>query len=223
MITTASVAPYIRRAKLSNSRWFGSHLFSFLATSIDTDGQFALMEVMLPAGQEPPAHTHRIDDEAFYILGGEIEFRIGCETVLARKGDFVLLPAGIEHSFRVLGPPARVLLISAPGGLDEVFTELSQPARRMGIRTNPPPLDLGSFLTGFGRKGLSFAPLNAPPVSLALKSNPALATRPAVGLSRWYCGQLLTPLTTGSETNGRFAMIEALGRRGEEPPLHVHE
>jgi len=38
-----------------------------------------------------------------------------------------------------------------------------------------------------------------------------------------YMGSLMTFLAKGSETNGRFALMECHTKRGNEPPPHVHE
>jgi quercetin dioxygenase-like cupin family protein len=40
--------------------------------------------------------------------------------------------------------------------------------------------------------------------------------------SVWYNGGLLTFLATGEETHGQFALIEAVTRRGNVPPPHIH-
>jgi len=40
--------------------------------------------------------------------------------------------------------------------------------------------------------------------------------------TRWYIGALFTFLATGKDTNGQFAYIEALMRKGLEPPPHMH-
>jgi mannose-6-phosphate isomerase-like protein (cupin superfamily) len=40
--------------------------------------------------------------------------------------------------------------------------------------------------------------------------------------SIWYMGALLTILVDSKQTNGAFALFEANGRPGGEPPLHVH-
>jgi quercetin dioxygenase-like cupin family protein len=40
--------------------------------------------------------------------------------------------------------------------------------------------------------------------------------------SFWYTGWLLTFLATGDQTQGRFALIEALTRKGNCPPRHIH-
>ena len=40
--------------------------------------------------------------------------------------------------------------------------------------------------------------------------------------SVWYSGHLLTFLATGKDTQGRFALIEMAGRKGNVPPPHIH-
>ena len=40
--------------------------------------------------------------------------------------------------------------------------------------------------------------------------------------SVWYSGALMTFLATGEDTHGQFALIEAVGRRGNVPPPHIH-
>jgi len=40
--------------------------------------------------------------------------------------------------------------------------------------------------------------------------------------SVWYNGWLMTFLATGEDTRGQFALIEAVARRGNVPPPHIH-
>ena len=44
----------------------------------------------------------------------------------------------------------------------------------------------------------------------------------ALDHSVWYNGALMTFLATGEDTHGQFALIEAVGRRGNVPPPHIH-
>jgi quercetin dioxygenase-like cupin family protein len=46
--------------------------------------------------------------------------------------------------------------------------------------------------------------------------------RRSLDRSVWYNGWLMTFLATGEETQGQFALIEAVGRRGNDPPPHIH-
>jgi quercetin dioxygenase-like cupin family protein len=46
--------------------------------------------------------------------------------------------------------------------------------------------------------------------------------RQSLDRSVWYNGSLMTFLATGEETHGQFALIEAIARRGNVPPPHIH-
>jgi mannose-6-phosphate isomerase-like protein (cupin superfamily) len=64
-------------------------------------------------------HVHAAEDDAFYIMEGEMTFTLGGEEVAAPPGTFVLVPPGVEHGFRNDGAvPVRVLNIHAPAGFD---------------------------------------------------------------------------------------------------------
>ena len=65
------------------------------------------------------SHVHDDEDDAFYILEGELTFVLGDEEVAAPAGTFVLVPPGVEHGFRNDGvEPVRILNIHAPAGFD---------------------------------------------------------------------------------------------------------
>jgi quercetin dioxygenase-like cupin family protein len=46
--------------------------------------------------------------------------------------------------------------------------------------------------------------------------------RQSLERSVWYSGWLLTFLATGEETNGQFALMEQVARKGNVPPRHIH-
>jgi quercetin dioxygenase-like cupin family protein len=46
--------------------------------------------------------------------------------------------------------------------------------------------------------------------------------RQSVDHSVWYNGALMTFLATGEDTQGQFALIETVGRKGNAPPPHIH-
>jgi mannose-6-phosphate isomerase-like protein (cupin superfamily) len=102
----------------------GSTMF-FKATHANTNGAFSLMERTLPpGGRKPPPHIHTNCEEAFYVVDGEIEFFLGEETVIGRRGTFVLVPGGVSHTFgNSAAIPSRLLIIHAPA-MDAYFEEL---------------------------------------------------------------------------------------------------
>jgi quercetin dioxygenase-like cupin family protein len=68
-----------------------------------------------PDHEGPRSHFHERHAHAFYVLDGELEFRVGIETVRARRGTTVLVPSGVVHAFTNPGPAsARFLDIHTP-------------------------------------------------------------------------------------------------------------
>jgi mannose-6-phosphate isomerase-like protein (cupin superfamily) len=90
----------------------------FLARTADTP-RFTFGIIDIAAGRVLEAHVHAEEDDAFYILEGEMTFVFGDQTATATPGTFVLAPPGVEHGFRNDGPiPVRMLNIHAPAGFD---------------------------------------------------------------------------------------------------------
>ena len=71
-------------------------------------------------GTEPPTyiaplHSHRSEDEAWYVLEGTLAFRLGDEEVTAPAGAAVLARAGTVHTYWNPRPePARYVLAMGP-------------------------------------------------------------------------------------------------------------
>lgn len=90
----------------------------FLARTADTP-RFTFAIIEIAPGRELEAHVHPDEDDAFYIVEGEMTFLLGDERVAAPPGTFVLVPPGVEHGFRNDQlDPVRMLNIHAPAGFD---------------------------------------------------------------------------------------------------------
>ena len=60
-------------------------------------------------------HTHPDFVDAFYVLAGKAEFRVGVEVFRAEPGSFVAAPPGVVHGFRNAGDSElRLLNVHAP-------------------------------------------------------------------------------------------------------------
>ena len=76
----------------------------FRTTSADTNGESVVVEAFVtPDGAVAAAHVHPSQEESFEIVAGELEFRVGRKTVVARAGDRVVVSAGTPHRFRNVG------------------------------------------------------------------------------------------------------------------------
>ena len=90
-------------------------------------------------GGGPPPHVHSREEEAFYILEGEITLQINDQRLVAKAGTFANLPIGSLHSFKnESGKPAKMLISVAPAGLEQMFFEVGLPLAE-GATTALPP------------------------------------------------------------------------------------
>ena len=95
------------------------------ATAETTGGAFSLCEEVPPLA-DTPAHVHERDDEWFFVLEGEHVFTVGERDLPAGPGDLVFAPRGVPHAQRRAVPgEGRLLVLTAPAGLDGFFRELA--------------------------------------------------------------------------------------------------
>jgi mannose-6-phosphate isomerase-like protein (cupin superfamily) len=93
-------------------------------TIVAARDELVMTESLYPPGKAgPDPHIHRHHADCFYVLGGELAFRVGpeLELVSAVPGTFVMVPPEVVHTFRNEAPgDARFLNLHAPGcGFDE--------------------------------------------------------------------------------------------------------
>jgi mannose-6-phosphate isomerase-like protein (cupin superfamily) len=134
MSTQASIAPQSPIAR--GRRWFFGMLAELKASSADTGGQYALLEMTAPPGLETPLHVHYREDEGFYVLEGSITIEVGDATVELAAGQHAFGPRDIPHRFSVGPDGARMLWVLTPGGFEDFVEEVSVSA---ATPTVPPP------------------------------------------------------------------------------------
>ena len=93
----------------------------------DKTGQaWSLSECTAPENSGPPPHNHPWD-EAYYVLEGEVRFTLGDQQTVAKRGDFVYVPAGTLHAFQgASATPARILFFDAPAHAGSFFREVAK-------------------------------------------------------------------------------------------------
>lgn len=122
------IRPFIRAPAAGSTLDVLGVTHVYKATAEETGGSFSLWEAVFPPGAGAPPHTHTREDEAFYVLSGELLIESGDEKSLHRieAGGFFFGPRHRRHAVRnVADRPAHVLVLSAPScGLDRMFAEL---------------------------------------------------------------------------------------------------
>jgi quercetin dioxygenase-like cupin family protein len=120
--------------------WYLNGVMNIKLTAADTNGQFSLVDELVPAGSTTPYHIHHNEDETFYIIEGEAEFVVDGRLVSAKTGAVIFLPKNVPHGFRIIGDrPARILNFLTPGGAEQLFVQAGEPAASLEL---PPPSKL---------------------------------------------------------------------------------
>jgi quercetin dioxygenase-like cupin family protein len=141
---------------------------TFKARAPETGGTLTCCETVVGPGEGPPVHLHRNEDEAVYVLDGDVRFRLGRELHETPPGTFVFIPRGTPHAFQNVGSDtARLLLVFTPSGMERFFERIAaegsrvrDPAvfaamgREVGMEVVGPPLARGD---GRPASGLVYA------------------------------------------------------------------
>lgn len=111
-----SAVSIIRQDGEGELMWFaGGGAFTWKATASETGGAFILMEDRMDGGKVTPYHSHPNEDEAIYVLEGELLVDVEGEQHRVGKGGFFFAPRGVAHAFMVTSESARVLALQTPG------------------------------------------------------------------------------------------------------------
>jgi quercetin dioxygenase-like cupin family protein len=120
--------PFVLKKGEGQSVWSLGGRFTLKVGEEDAAGRFALVETLAFRATEPPLHIHHKEDEAWYILDGQMTFYVGDAVLEADEGSFVFAPSGIAHTFTVDVEPTRVLVFASPAGFEQFAVELGDPA-----------------------------------------------------------------------------------------------
>ncbi|MFI1683070.1 cupin domain-containing protein [Streptomyces sp. NPDC020607] len=104
----------------------GTTRMRVLEDGSNTGHRLGLTEsVLAPHTPGPPQHRHAQHDEGFYVLSGTVRFTVGQEEHEAGPGTFVMVPAGVPHTFaNPGGQPALMLSIFTPDLYVQYFRDL---------------------------------------------------------------------------------------------------
>ena len=133
-------APSIKHQPRAKRYYFDVGLGSVCLSGIDTGGAYCLLEVALAPGMGVPRHMHTREDEAYFVLAGELEVTVGGRTFVLRPGDTLLAPRDIPHQLRNSGNIANhYLLVFSPSGFEEFMMATAVPAPDNAVAPTEPP------------------------------------------------------------------------------------
>lgn len=136
------------------------------ASGSATGNALAVVHQRLPAGFSPPPHIHHNEDEAFYLLSGNVVAHVGEQQVAARAGSFLWLPRDVQHGFVVSDDgPCTMLVITTPSGFDGFVAEVGSPTTTIDRLPEPSAPDIPRLVEIAGRYGIEFPPPPPPPAA----------------------------------------------------------
>lgn len=100
-----------------------------------TDGRLESFEQTIAPGHGPPLHVHDAQDEAFYVLEGDVRFLVGDQERRVGAGASAVIARGTPHAFQVEGAaPARMLVTFTPAGIEPFFRGAARLTREQADR-----------------------------------------------------------------------------------------
>ena len=91
----AAAEPFVREPAVGTTLNVLGVTHIYKATAAETGGSFSLWEAVVPPGAGAPPHTHAREDEAFYVLSGEL--------IIESEGEPTASRLAVSSSARVAG------------------------------------------------------------------------------------------------------------------------
>ena len=113
--------------------WFLDTRVSILVSASERQSAVSVLRHRAPFGDSPPLHIHLTEDEIFYMLEGQVRFRLGDTERKAAAGDTVFAPKGIPHTYCVeLAEGASWLTVIDGDEFERFIRAFSRPADHAG-------------------------------------------------------------------------------------------
>lgn len=120
-----------------------------LTTADMTGGRSCMLVQTSPPGGGPPPHSHKNEDETFFVLEGDFEIFSDGEWHKLPPGQAAQGNRGAIHTFRNAGTTTgKILIVVCPGGFENYLEEISV----LSI-----PQDMAQLLAISERYGVTFA------------------------------------------------------------------
>ena len=154
----SDIAPAVKYQPKPKRYYFDVALGSILLSGEDTGGAYCLLDVRVAPGKGVPRHTHTREDEALFVISGELEALVGDQASTLRAGETLIAPRNIPHQLRNSGNVANhYLIMFSPAGFEEFLKAASVPAPDDAVApTEPPAVAVQNVFELADRYGIQF-------------------------------------------------------------------
>ena len=159
MSTPTPLAP-----KVGQSFVMVNDLYTFRATSAETNGSYMLIDAVIPPGGGPPPHIHTRETEIFVVIEGQVTCTESNATSTLGPGETITLLPHKPHTFRNnTDKPARMLVICLPRGhREDGSPNAAKPVDASYVvppARPPTPAEIEQLTASCERAGISFVSL----------------------------------------------------------------
>jgi len=135
-----SAIPYVIHSGEGDRLLTGDQLHRIIASQKNTDGQFIIVASDGPAGDRIVEHYHEHHTETFFCLEGKMTMWANGEEIEMLPGDFLHVPAGTVHSYRLDSHYTKMVGLLASGLFEPFFRTLGDPYEHYTFPREPMPL-----------------------------------------------------------------------------------
>lgn len=140
------VRPYVLAAGEGERYVAGDQVYTYLGDVRSSAGRFLAVMTEGPAGQMIPPHFHALHTEVFVPTEGSLTMIANAQTLVARPGDVVHLPAGTIHAYQLNDHYTQFLGFLTPGVFDDFFRSLGDAYAPHVYPQHPGPLRFDRIL-----------------------------------------------------------------------------
>jgi quercetin 2,3-dioxygenase len=159
----SSVTPYAIESGAGERLLAGDQLFALLATQANTDGRFIVLSTIGPAGDRIPKHFHERHTETFFCLDGTMTMWAGDEEIALAPGDFMHVPPGTIHAYRLDSPYMKFVGFLAPGLFEPFFRAMCEPYAGYMFPATPGPVRFDRVMARMAELDLTLVERPGPP------------------------------------------------------------
>lgn len=149
-----TVQPYVIAAGGGMHRVVGRELYTLLATQANTGGEFIALDNEGPRTNAIIQHFHERHTETFFCVVGQMTMWANGEQVQLNPGDFLHVPAGTVHSFRLDSHYTRFFSVLTPGLFEPFFHTLGTPYEANIFPADPGPARFDRLMQAMGELDL---------------------------------------------------------------------
>ena len=139
-------------------RYFDVGLGAICLGGADTGGAYCLLDISLAPGIGVPRHSHKREDETYYVLSGELKVEVADQSFLLRPGDTLFAPRNIPHQLKNTGETEnRYLLVFSPAGFENFIDATAVTAPEgASAPTEPPRVAIQNVIELAASYGIQF-------------------------------------------------------------------